>query len=65
MGIRGVQFVSDEAGTRTAVLIDLRRHRQIWEDIYDTMVAESRKDEPRIPWEDVKRKLRSRQGRRG
>jgi len=65
MGIRGVQFVSDEAGTRTAVLIDLRRHRQIWEDIYDTMVAEGRKDEPRIPWEDVKRKLRNRQGRRG
>lgn len=65
MGMRGIQFVSDEAGGITAVLIDLRRHRRIWEDMYDVMVAESRKHEPRIPWEDVKRRLRAGQRRRG
>lgn len=63
--MRGVQFLSDEGGKKTAVLIDLRRHRQIWEDIYDAMVAESRKHEPRVPWEDVKRRLRVKRKRRG
>ncbi len=65
MSIRGVQFLSDAAGKKTAVLIDLRRYRRIWEDIYDAIVAESRKDEPRVPWEDVKRQLRAKRTRRG
>jgi len=65
MGIRGIQFLSDDLGARTAVLIDLRRHQRVWEDMYDVIVAESRKQEPRIPWEDVKRKVRSRRARRG
>lgn len=65
MGIRGVQFLSDAAGKKTAVLIDLRRHRRIWEDIYDAMVAESRKDEPRVAWKDVKGRLKAKRTRRG
>jgi len=65
MGIRGIRFLSDDAGTRTAVVIDLRQHRRVWEDMYDVIVAESRKHEPRIPWEAVKRRLRSGRKRRG
>ncbi len=65
MGVRGVQFVSDTSGRKTAVLLDLKRHGQIWEDIYDTMIAESRKAEPRVAWEDVKKRLRAKRGRRG
>ena len=61
--MKGVRFVSDEAGNKTAVLIDLRRHRRIWEDLYDAMVAESRKHEPRVPWEDVKQRLRAKRNR--
>ena len=65
MAIRGVQFLSDTDGKKTAVVIDLRRHREAWEDLYDAMVAESRKDEPRVAWEDVKRRLQTRRPRRG
>ncbi|MFQ5840468.1 MAG: hypothetical protein ACE5HK_07085 [Candidatus Methylomirabilales bacterium] len=65
MGVKGVQFVSDAEGNKTGVLIDLRRHRRVWEDLYDAMVAESRKDEPRMAWEDVKRRLRPKRKRRG
>ena len=62
--MKGVQFLSDSEGKRTAVLIDLKRHRRIWEDIYDAMVAASRRDEPRVAWEDVKRRLRARRRKR-
>ncbi len=64
MGMKGVQFLADSEGRRTAVLIDLKRHRRIWEDLYDAMVAESRRDEPRVAWEDVKRHLRARRRKR-
>ena len=64
MGVKGVQFLSDSEGRRTAVLIDLKRHRRIWEDLYDAMVAQSRRDEPRVAWEDVKRRLRARRRKR-
>jgi hypothetical protein len=29
-GIKGVQFVVDERGEKTAVVIDLRKHRRLW-----------------------------------
>jgi hypothetical protein len=47
MTIPGVQFLVDHAGDKTSVLLDLKRHRRIWEDVYDQLLAESRKDEPR------------------
>jgi len=28
----GIQFLTDEKGRKTAVLIDLKKHRAIWED---------------------------------
>ena len=65
MNMKGVQFLSDARGRKTAVLLDLRRHRRIWEDVYDAMVAEGRKSEPRVTWEDVKRRLRITRARRG
>jgi hypothetical protein len=65
MTLKGVQFVSDMEGKRTAVLIDLKRCGPIWEDFYDVLIAEERKDELRVPWEDVKKRLRARRARRG
>jgi len=64
MTVKGVQFVSDSEGRKTAVLIDLRKHRQEWEDLYDVMVAESRRREPRVSLEEVKRRLNSTRKRR-
>lgn len=65
MSMKGVQFVTDAQGKKTGVLIDLNRHRYLWEDIYDIIVAEARKNEPRIPWEEVKGRLKDRRSRRG
>ena len=55
--IEGVDFVVDVAGERKAVLIDLRRHREIWEDFYDTLLVHERADEPRESLEEVKKKV--------
>ena len=59
MSLKGVQFLSDKDGNQSSVLLDLRRHRRLWEDLYDAMLAESRRDEPRVAWADVKRRLRA------
>ena len=59
--MKGVQFLADERGTTTGVLLDLRRHRRLWEDIYDTWIAEQRKGEARVAWKDVKRRLKRKQ----
>ena len=32
--MRGVQFVVDEHGTETAVVINLKHHSELWEDFY-------------------------------
>ena len=59
--MKGVEFVVNEEGTRKAVLIDLKRHGDLWEDFYDTLLAKERKTEPRESMVDVKRKVLGRQ----
>jgi len=54
----GIQFVVNEAGEETAVVIDLKRHRRIWEDFYDNLLCERRKNEPRESWVKVKARLK-------
>ena len=58
--MKGVQFVVNERGEKTAVVIDLRRHSEVWEDFYDATVARQRQGEPRETLESVKRRLRRR-----
>jgi hypothetical protein len=65
LSLKGIQFLFDAEGKETAVLINLRHNRRLWEDIYDVMVADSRKDEPRVAWEDVKRRLKAKRASRG
>jgi hypothetical protein len=50
----GIQFITDERGRKTAAVIDLRKHKALWEDIEDILVSRSRRHEKRIPWEKVK-----------
>lgn len=62
--MKGVQFVVDDKGKKKAVLIDLSEWGELWEDIYDILVSHSRKDEPTIPWEQLKAELRVEKPRR-
>ena len=56
--MEGIQFVIDESGEKTAVLIDLKKCGEIWEDFYDTLIAHLRQDEPRESLESAKEGLR-------
>jgi hypothetical protein len=53
----GIQFITDEAGQKKAVVIDLKKHRALWEDIEDVLVSRSRRHEKRIPLAKVKADL--------
>jgi PHD/YefM family antitoxin component YafN of YafNO toxin-antitoxin module len=56
--VEGIQFVTDDKGRKTAVLIDLKKYGELWEDIYDSLTAKRRAGEPRESIEDVREKLR-------
>ena len=50
----GIQYVTDERGRKVAVQIDLRKHRELCEDIEDVLVSRSRRHEIRITLEKEK-----------
>jgi hypothetical protein len=58
-GIHGIQFVTDAQGRKVAVQLDLKEWGELWEDIYDNIVADARKDEPTIPLEEFEAELRA------
>ena len=62
--IPGIEFLVDVRGRRKSVVIDLRRHRALWEDVYDAYVASQRRHEPRESLAKVKRLIGSPQRRR-
>ena len=58
--MKGVQFVVNGRGEKTAVVIDLKKHSKLWEDFNDAATARQRRNEPRETLESVKRRLRQR-----
>ena len=38
--MEGIQFLTNERGKETAVLIDLKEYGELWEDFYDSLVAQ-------------------------
>ena len=56
--IKGVQFVTDSLGHKVGVLLDLHEWGELWEDIYDIMIAKERAGEPRMKLEDFEAELR-------
>jgi hypothetical protein len=49
-----IRFVTDEKGRKVGVLIDLKKHRAIWEDFWDGLVSESRREEKGTPYEQYR-----------
>ncbi|MFQ6032483.1 MAG: hypothetical protein ACE5K2_06135 [Candidatus Zixiibacteriota bacterium] len=56
--MKGVQFVVDDSGRKTAVVIDLKKYGQFWEDFYDHLLIEQSRDKPRKDLEEVKIELK-------
>jgi hypothetical protein len=59
VALKGVQFVTDTEGRKVAVMLDLEEWGELWEDIYDNMIADERAGEPTKSLEDFEAELRA------
>ena len=56
--MKGVKYLVDAEGKPKTVLLDLKVHGALWEDICDILVIRKRRKQPRIPFEQVDTELR-------
>ena len=64
MNMPGIEFLRDRKGRQKAVLIDLKKHRRLWEDLYDAYLAYTRRGERRESLATVKRLVHARAKRK-
>jgi hypothetical protein len=57
--LKGARFVTDAEGRRVAVMLDLSEWGELWEDIYDNLVADLRAAEPTIALTEFETQLRA------
>ncbi len=55
--MRGVKYLYNARGKKTAVLIDLEQHSDVWEDLLDVALARTREGERTERWAVVRRRL--------
>ena len=51
------QFIIDESGNKTAVILPVKEYEALLEDIHDLAVIAERKGEPSISFDELKKKL--------
>ena len=59
VAMKGVRFVTDTEGHKVAVMLDLAEWGELWEDIYDNMIADQRAGEPGMSLENFEDELRA------
>jgi hypothetical protein len=59
VAIKGFRFMTDTEGHKVAVMLDLAEWGELWEDIYDNMIADRRADEPGMSLENFEDELRA------
>jgi len=52
------QYVVDEKGQKTAVIIPVEEYEELLGDIHDLAIIAERRDEPTITFEELKKKLK-------
>ncbi len=53
------QYLIDEQGKKTAVVIPLQEYEEMLEDLHDLAVIAERKDEPTISMKDLRERLKA------
>ena len=51
------QYVIDEKGRKTAVIIPVEEYEELLEDIHDLAIIAERRDEPTMTFEELRKKL--------
>ena len=52
------QFIVDEKGNKTGVVLSIRRYQRLIEDLHDLAAVAERRSEKPIPAEAIKRRLK-------
>ena len=52
------QYIVDEKGQKTAVVIPLEEYEELLEDLHDLAMIAERRDEPTITFNELKKKLK-------
>jgi len=58
MSVLQEQHVVDARGNKTAVILSLKRHEQLMEDLHDLAIVAQRRDKEPISLEEMRRRLR-------
>ncbi len=53
-----IQYIVDEKGERTAVILPVGEYQEILEDLHDLAVIAERREEPTVAFEELKTKLK-------
>ena len=53
------QYIVDQRGKKTAVVLPMEGYRRLLEDLHDLAVVAERRDEPTVTLEELKRRLRA------
>jgi hypothetical protein len=54
---RNVQYITDQHGQRTAVIVPIEEYEELFEDLHVSRIAEETKDDEPIAWKEVKADL--------
>ena len=52
------QYIVDEEGNKTGVLLPLEEYERLMTDLHDLVVVAERRDESNIPLEEIKQRLK-------
>jgi len=53
------QFIVDEKGKKTAIVLSLEEYEELLEDIHDLAVIAERRDDPVISFDELKKRLKT------
>jgi hypothetical protein len=53
------QYLVDDSGKKTAVVLPIKEYEELLEDIHDLAVIAERKEEPTINFDELKNRLKS------
>ncbi len=54
-----IQYIVDEKGERTGVILPVGEYQEILEDLHDLAVIADRREEPTVACEELKSKLKN------
>ncbi|MCE7068379.1 hypothetical protein [Dyadobacter sp. CY326] len=55
----GIRYITDDRGQKTDLIINLKEHGQIVEDLLDALLVEERRNEETMPFDEFVNSLKA------